>query len=64
MERFEKLNPYKELEKEKLKKTEGGLGALAIILAVGGITGFAFGYKSLCDEINGIGRNIGATWAK
>jgi lactobin A/cerein 7B family class IIb bacteriocin len=59
MRQIKKSNSYEELKKEELQKTEGGLGALSIILAVGGISSLAYGYKGLCDEIDSIGRNIG-----
>lgn len=63
MRQIKKSNSYVELKKEELQKTEGGLGALAIILAVGGISSLAYGYKGLCDEINSIGKSLGKTLA-
>ena len=63
MRQIKKSNSYEELKKEELQKTEGGMGALAIILAVGGISSLAYGYKGLCDEINSIGKSLGKTLA-
>jgi lactobin A/cerein 7B family class IIb bacteriocin len=54
----------KELSKDEMCKIEGGLGVLAVILAVGGICGGAIAYKKFCDSANEIGQKIGAGLAR
>jgi len=54
----------RELKKEELCNIDGGLGGLAVILAVAGICGGAMSYKKFCDSINEMGQKIGAAIAR